>query len=72
MPNYRRNFVPGGTFFFTVALLERKPDLLGRWWSLSFAYQTEPSKVDATHLIHDHQSLTLHCALDLDFVKLTI
>jgi putative transposase len=28
MPNYRRNFVPGGTFFFTVALLERKRDLL--------------------------------------------
>ncbi len=28
MPNYRRNFVPGGTFFFTVTLLERKRDLL--------------------------------------------
>ena len=28
MPNYRRNFVAGGTFFFTVALLERKRDLL--------------------------------------------
>jgi putative transposase len=28
MPNYRRNFVPGGTFFFTAALLERKRDLL--------------------------------------------
>jgi putative transposase len=23
MPNYRRNWVPGGTFFFTVNLLER-------------------------------------------------
>lgn len=28
MPDYRRNFLPGGTFFFTVALLERKRDLL--------------------------------------------
>ena len=28
MPNYRRNFVAGGTYFFTVALLERKRDLL--------------------------------------------
>lgn len=28
MPNYRRNWVPGGTYFFTVALLERKRDLL--------------------------------------------
>ena len=28
MPNYRRNFVPGGTYFFTVTLLERNRDLL--------------------------------------------
>nr|WP_031434232.1 hypothetical protein [Methylomarinum vadi] len=28
MPNYRRNRVPGGTYFFTVNLLERKPRLL--------------------------------------------
>jgi putative transposase len=28
MPNYRRNFVPGGTYFFTVTLLERRRDLL--------------------------------------------
>lgn len=28
MPDYRRNWVPGGTYFFTVALLERKRDLL--------------------------------------------
>jgi putative transposase len=28
MPNYRRNFVAGGTFFFSVTLLERKRDLL--------------------------------------------
>jgi putative transposase len=31
MPNYRRNWVPGGTFFFTVNLLERGDnDLLVR------------------------------------------
>ena len=30
MPDYRRNFVPGGTYFFTVALLERKRNLLVR------------------------------------------
>ena len=28
MPDYRRNRVPGGTFFFTVNLLDRRPDLL--------------------------------------------
>jgi len=28
MPNYRRNRVPGGTFFFTVNLLDRRSVLL--------------------------------------------
>ena len=28
MPDYRRNRVPGGTFFFTVNLLDRRSDLL--------------------------------------------
>jgi putative transposase len=28
MPNYRRNLVPGGTFFFTVTLRDRRSDLL--------------------------------------------
>ena len=28
MPNYIRAFAPGGTFFFTVALLERRQRLL--------------------------------------------
>jgi putative transposase len=28
MPNYLRNRIPGGTYFFTVNLLERKSSLL--------------------------------------------
>ena len=28
MPDYRRNQVPGGTFFFTVNRLDRRSDLL--------------------------------------------
>jgi putative transposase len=28
MPNYRRNQVPGATYFFTVNLLDRRSDLL--------------------------------------------
>jgi putative transposase len=28
MTNYRRNRVPGGTYFFTVNLLDRNSDLL--------------------------------------------
>jgi putative transposase len=27
MPNYRRNFLPGGTFFFTVVTYDRRPIL---------------------------------------------
>ncbi len=27
MPDYRRNFIPGGTFFFTVVTHERRPIL---------------------------------------------
>lgn len=30
MPNYRRYYVPGGTYFFTVTLLDRQSDLLVR------------------------------------------
>ena len=30
MTNYRHNRVPGGTFFFTVAIAERHLDLLVR------------------------------------------
>ena len=30
MPDYRRFRIPGGTYFFTVNLLERKQDLLVR------------------------------------------
>lgn len=30
MPHYRRLFVPGGTYFFTVNLLDRQGDLLTR------------------------------------------
>jgi len=28
MPDYRRNWVPGGTFFFGLNLLDRRPNLL--------------------------------------------
>jgi putative transposase len=28
MPNYRRLFIPGGTFFFTVNLIDRRTKLL--------------------------------------------
>ena len=30
MPNYRRYRLPGGTYFFTITLLNRRADMLTR------------------------------------------
>lgn len=62
MPNYRRNFVPGGTFFFTVALLERKRDLLVSEIgllreSVRRVKRLYPFQIDTWVVLPDH----LHC-----------
>ena len=63
MPNYRRNFVPGGTFFFTVNLLERYPnDLLIRHIeslreSARGVRVKYPFEIDAWVVLPDH----MHC-----------
>jgi putative transposase len=62
MPNYIRAFVPGGTFFFTVALLERKRSLLTEHvddlrWVFSAARRRRPFVIDAIVILPDH----LHC-----------
>ncbi|GAB2905520.1 transposase [Uliginosibacterium flavum] len=62
MPNYRRNFLPGGTFFFTVNLLERDRDLLVRHVdALRNAVRTvraaHPFEIVAWVVMPDH----LHC-----------
>jgi putative transposase len=60
MPDYRRWFVPGGTFFFTVVTAERRPILcseLGRY-CLRKAMETirarRPIEVVAFVLLPDH------------------
>jgi putative transposase len=60
MSNYRRNFVPGGTFFFTVVTHERRPILvteIGRK-SLREAIQNvrerHPFEIVALVLLPDH------------------
>lgn len=62
MPRYIRSFVPGGTFFFTVTLLERQRrllveriDLLREAFSLVQAHK--PFTLDAVVILPDH----LHC-----------
>lgn len=63
MPNYRRNFITGGTFFFTVNLLERSPnDLLIRHIDLlrnavRQVRNQHPFTINAWVILPDH----LHC-----------
>jgi len=63
MPNYRRHRVPGGTYFFTVNLLQRRPnDLLVRHVELLRAVVRDvrlrwPFHIDGWSVLPDH----LHC-----------
>lgn len=62
MPNYRRTWVPGGTYFFTVAIAERSKSLLvDRIDDLRDAFRAahgaRPFTIDAIVILPDH----LHC-----------
>ena len=67
MPNYRRAFVPGGIWFFTVNLLERRNNnLLVREIDLlrqcvRRVQQRYPFQIDAWVVLPEH----LHCVLTL-------
>jgi putative transposase len=62
MPDYRRNRVPGGTFFFTVNLFDRRSNLLvARIDALRDAVRQAraraPFHIDAWVVLPDH----MHC-----------
>jgi putative transposase len=62
MPDYRRLYLPGGSYFFTVALLERHRNLLtGHIDALRQAFlsvkRQRPFQIDAVVILPDH----LHC-----------
>jgi len=62
MPNYIRAYVPGGSYFFTVALLERRRCLLTENIdTLREAFRSiktqRPFKIEAIVILPDH----LHC-----------
>jgi putative transposase len=62
VPNYRRSPLPGGTFFFTVNLLDRRSDLLvARIDRLRDAIRgvraQRPFRIDAWVVLLNH----LHC-----------
>src|ERR1043166_1383479 len=59
MTNYRRNFLPGGSHFFTVNLLDRRSRLLTEKIELlrqAFRYAKErhPFSVEASVILPDH------------------
>ncbi len=62
MPNYRRNRVPGGTYFFTVNLLDRSSDLLTREIetlrkAVRQVHARSPFHIDAWVVVPEH----MHC-----------
>ena len=66
MPNYRRNRVPGGTYFFTVNLLERRKRLLVDHidelrTAIHKTRRKMPFHIDAWVVLPDH----MHCILTL-------
>ena len=67
MPNYRRAWQPGGTYFFTVALLQRQGnDLLTRHIDLlrecvRTVRVGHPFQIHAWVVLPDH----LHCVIEL-------
>jgi putative transposase len=59
MPDYRRNRIEGGTYFFTVALADRRSDLLVREVAALRASATRaralhPFTIDAWTVLPDH------------------
>jgi putative transposase len=66
MPDYRRNWVPGGTYFFMVNLLERSSDLLVAEIELlrrvvRRVRAERPFHIDAWVVLPDH----MHCVWTL-------
>ncbi|MFB2891345.1 transposase [Aerosakkonemataceae cyanobacterium BLCC-F50] len=67
MPNYRRLFVPGGTYFFTIVTYQRYPWLcsdIGRTAlrnAFIYVKQRYPFSIEAIVLLPEH----FHCILSL-------
>jgi putative transposase len=73
MVRYRRNFVPGGTYFFTITLADRHSNALVDWiGALRSAFRatrrTKPFAIDAIVILPDHLHAVLTLPLnDADF-----
>jgi putative transposase len=65
MPNYRRAYIPGGSWFFTVNLLERRQTLLvsnieSLRQAVAVTRQKLPFAIDAFVVLPDHPHLPDH------------
>lgn len=63
MVNYRRNFVPGGTYFFTITLRDRLSSLLTEHVTLLRAAfrsmkRKQPFRIDAIVILPEHLHTT--------------
>ena len=75
MVGYRRNRVPGGTFFFTVTLRDRRGDALVRHVdalraSWRTAMSRNPHEVIAAVVLPDHLHAVMRMADDTDYSRL--
>ena len=75
MPHYIRAYVPGGTYFFTVNLLERKRHLLVEHIdALRSAFrivkQQRPFRIDAIVILPDHLIASGQCRLTIATTRL--
>jgi len=66
MTNYRRNLVPGGTYFFTVNLADRSSRLLTDHIeplrsAFRYAQVQHPFTIEATVVLPDHPMPFGHC-----------
>ena len=67
MPDYRRNRVSGGTYFFTANLLERRSRLLVEHIddlraAVRMVRKNQPFHIDAWVVLPDHNALHLDIA----------
>ncbi|NOT71162.1 MAG: transposase [Hyphomicrobium sp.] len=64
MPNYRRVFIPGGTWFFTLNLLERRTKLLTEnvtalRHAIFWTKRRMPFRIDALVILPDHLHMVI-------------
>ncbi|MCO2180592.1 transposase, partial [Pseudomonas aeruginosa] len=69
MPSYRRTWVPGGTYFFTVTLHDRRSNLLTREIDLlrrvvAQTRRRHPFRIDAWVVLPEHCLLYTSDAAD--------